>query len=326
METRLTKLLLESQSRNQVKLNGLNINSNQINNNSNANNNKLDTLSKLDRLLVNNNSNKPRLYPLPQMNFVDSKDTIRVNLPPRSPNAMTGSQFLEYTKSLPRNKREEAILKEVLSGNVPDFMREMQKISFTENINGRNVNVSMYVSRDYVSIGSNQDFVRIPVNPLTAQKIADRTGTYLPTKKIVDLIYKNSDYKYTPQPQQAGPQMMSNDYFKNHQAMIESQRIQKRIPLNSLVSGHKKDIVITNLLDSDPGKVAIYGWHQKNGKAIQPLSTIHENTYSDYSHGMRMVSPKINIDGQNYNIETILKDRELSKILSYEGVINKLRY
>lgn len=322
METRLSRLLFENQNINtqkklEVKLTGLNLD----------NDKKNYTLSKLDRLLINSsNFNKPRLYTLTQMNFVDNKDIIKINLPPRNPNAMTGSQFLEYTKSLPRDKREEAILKEVLSGNVPDFIREMKKINFAENINGKNVDVSMYVSKDYISIGSNEDFVRIPVNPLTAQKIADRTGTYLPTKKIVDLIYKNSDYKYTPQPQQASSKMMSNQYFKKHQEMIEEQRIQKRIPLNALVSGHKKDIVITNLLDTDPGKVAIYGWHQENGKPIQPLSTIHENTYSDYSHGMRIIASKITIDGKDYNIEDVLKNKDLSKILSYEGVINKTRY
>lgn len=320
METRLSRLLISNQKTNEVKLQALTTN----NNKTVVSNNRDTTLSRLDSLLVNNS--KPKLSPLTQMNFVDTGDNIKINLPPRNPNAMTGSKFMEYTNSLPRNKRETAILNEVLSGNVPDFMREMEKVNFTEKINGKNVNVSMYVSRDYVSIGSNEDFVRIPVNPLTAQKIADRTGTYLPTKKIVDLIYKNSDYKYTPQPQEAGPKMMSNSYFKKHQEMIESQRIKKGIPLDAVVSGHKKDIVITNLLSQNPGKVAIYGWHQNNGKAIQPLSTIHEDTYSDYSHGMRMVSPKVVIDGQNYNIETVLKDKNLSKVLSYEGIINKFRY
>jgi hypothetical protein len=80
------------------------------------------------------------------------------------------------------------------------------------------------------------------------------------------------------------------------------------------------------LLQQNPGKVAIYGWHKSDGRAIQPLSTIHENTYSDYSHGMRMVSPKVIINGQVYNIETVLKDKDLSQLLSYEGTINKLRY
>lgn len=53
---------------------------------------------------------------------------------------------------------------------------------------------------DYLAIGSNDDFVRIPMDPKTAQKIADQTGTSLPTTKMVDDIYKQADTRLTPQP------------------------------------------------------------------------------------------------------------------------------
>lgn len=244
-------------------------------------------------------------------------------IPPRNPNALTGSQFIEATKNLNRQDRENMTLKEVSQGNIPDSLRNLKQvnISITDS-NGNKHNAKISVIPDYIAIGSNDDYVRIPMNPITAQKIADKTGMILPTKKIVDEIYKSSDIKMSPQPLPAGPNMMSNEYYKKHNDMVQSQLTTKGDSNNKLISGHQKDVVITNRLDNKPKQVAIYGWHQNNGKPIQPLSTVHENTYADYSHGVRLVSSNIIVDGKQMNIKDVLKDPVLSKLLSDEGVIN----
>ena len=64
----------------------------------------------------------------------------------------------------------------------------------------------------------------------------------------------------------------------------------------------------------------------KNGKAIQPLSLVHGNYYSDYSHGIRLVSNTIEINGEAHPIEIVLKDPSLAKIISYEGPVRFTRY
>ncbi len=43
---------------------------------------------------------------------------------------------------------------------------------------------------DYLSIGSNDDWARIPLSPMAAQQIADSLNCFLPTRKMVDDIYK----------------------------------------------------------------------------------------------------------------------------------------
>lgn len=254
--------------------------------------------------------------------FNNSSSSEILNLPARKTNSISGSQFLKLTSQMNRFEREEAILNEVLSGNVPDFVRNMKTISFNySDKNGKNYNVKFNVLPDYLAIGSNNDFVRIPMSPITAQKIAYKTGTNLPTKKIVDIIYSKSE-KLTPEPMQAGSSMMSNQYYKEHNDKIEKQKQNKGFDLNTLISGHKKDIVISNRLDEKPNRVAIYGWHKNDGKAIQPLSIVHEDTYADYSHGARLISNKVNINGQEYKLKDVLKSPELSKIFSDEGIIN----
>ena len=61
------------------------------------------------------------------------------------------------------------------------------------------------------------------------------------------------------------------------------------------MGGTKKDIVISNkIIDpTRPGYVVIYGWHQLNGAAIQPLTNIHSGSYVDYSHGVRLMNAEL---------------------------------
>lgn len=159
------------------------------------------------------------------------------------------------------------------------------------------------------------------MNLHSAAAIANQFGFLLPTKKIVDAIFQASQFHFTPQPLPAGPRMTSTEYFRLHNQMIEEQFRARGISLGALVSGHKKDLVITNRLVARPGQLAIYGWHRGFGDPIQPLSTVHGAGYADYSHGIRLVSETVILDGKVRSVRDILRDPSLAKILSDEGVI-----
>ncbi len=58
---------------------------------------------------------------------------------------------------------------------------------------------------------------------------------------------------------------------------------------------------------------------------IQPLSTVHGACYADYSHGVRLVSENVLVDGGTRSIYDVLQDPVLSKVLSDEGPIRNLR-
>ena len=79
-----------------------------------------------------------------------------------------------------------------------------------------------------------------------------------------------------------------------------------------LVSGHKKDLVITNRLAARPGQLAIYGWHRALSDPIQSLSTVHGAGYADYSHGVRLVSQKAILDGNVRSVYDIQRDPVLA--------------
>jgi hypothetical protein len=247
------------------------------------------------------------------------------NMPQRSSEDFTGSQFVNYVSEMNPQQREQAIRDEILKGNFPEFLRKLVPVELRGELpHGQSVAVTIFVAPDYLAIGSDDDFLRIPMNLYSAVVIADHFGFILPTKKMVDAIYLQSRYHFVPQPLPAGPEMRSTAYYWIHNQMIEKQARALGVRLGELVSGDKKDVVITNLLSARAGRIAIYGWHKGPGEPIQPLSTVHGAHYADYSHGIRLVSKLALIDGRFRSIDEILQDTSISGVLSDEGPIRDM--
>lgn len=248
-----------------------------------------------------------------------------LTIPQKNSNAVTGSQFMQSNMHLGGEIREKNIVAELTLGNVPDFLRQLKPVTVTGSVG----KITFYVMSDYISIGSNEDYVRIPMSPLSAQKVADVFSCTLPTRKMVNEIWKNAQIKLPPLPW--GPpynaEMHSTDRYQKHNTKIQKQLVGKDYTL--LVAGHNKDVVITNrLAPNNPKKrVAIYGWFNSDGTVIQGLNpTSHEDTYADYSHGVRFISRTVTVNGVNKDIIDVFKDPVLSTLLSDEGVLNFVRY
>jgi len=250
-------------------------------------------------------------------------ETLTRYIPVRPSQALTGSQFAASISGMDRPQREQAIRDEILKGNVPGFLRKLVPVDLHwQAADGKILTATIFVTPDYLAIGSDQDFLRIPMNLYTAAFVAGQLGFVLPTKKMVDAIYSQSQFHFAPQPLAPGPQMTSTDYYCRHNRMIQEQARAARIPLGALVSGDKKDVVLTNRLASNPGRIAIYGWHRAEDSPIQPLSTVHGAGYADYSHGIRLVSRMVLVAGKLRPIYELLKDPVFSKIFSDEGPLH----
>jgi hypothetical protein len=245
-------------------------------------------------------------------------------IPSRSNGSKTGSEFMNYILNMTFAQREPLILAEFKKGNIPDFYRTFKEVQISY---GGHI-CKFRVMPDYLAIGSNEDFCRIPMGPKTAQEIADYYGCTMPTSKMVDTTWKTATVKLEPvthTPVGNANELVS--MFITHNNEIEQQRLASGKQLGELVGGIKKDVVITNKLASEPTKVAIYGWHHLDGTYWQPLTTVHINTYVDYSHGVRLVNNLAYLDGSPKNIQEILKDASLYKILSDEsGVMTQPYY
>jgi hypothetical protein len=244
-----------------------------------------------------------------------------LDLPARQPSAPKGTAFALSIAPLLLEEREEKILAEVKAGNVPAFLRKLVPVV----VSAGTFTATYFVAPDYLAIGSDDDFFLAPLTPLTAQAIADRLDCVLPTPKMVDDIYRIATVKLTPAPIPPSPAMITVAVFLRHNEIVRAARGEGK-PDGALVAGHKKDVVIANKLLATWGKVAIYGWHKPDGKPIQPLYTGHTATYADYSHGVRLVSRRMVVDGAAKTTDEVLADPKLAPLLSNEGVMLQTRY
>lgn len=246
--------------------------------------------------------------------------TLTHGIPSVSPRSLTGSQFAKYVAKMDPREREQAILREILAGNLPSFLRKLVPVHLSfQSAQGKTLTATIFAMPEYLAIGTDKDFLRIPMNLYTAAAVATRMGFILPTRKIVDAIYQQAAFHFAPEPMTAGPQMRSTQYYVTHNQKVEAQSRVLGVTQGALVSGDKKDVVVSNRLERNPGRIAIYGWHRLNGEAIQPLSTVHGACYADYSHGIRLVSETMLVDGQPRSVYDILQDPTLSQVLSDEG-------
>lgn len=246
----------------------------------------------------------------------------RMNIPSRKPTAETGSAYVKRIENLPLKEREEEICRAISSGNIPDFLRNTVTLNgvFADSA-GILHHITYEAMADYLSIGSDLDYCRIPMNPLTAQKLADQFGASLPTAKLSDHIYRQAEVKLAPF--YYAPSGNVNEQvtkFVEHNEQINKQFIEAGGKNGQLVAGIKKDVVLSSRMDAQPNKVVIYGWHKPNGKPIQPVYSGHVNWYVDYSHGIRFINNQVLVDGKPRLLSDLLKDPLLYRIFSDERI------
>ena len=253
----------------------------------------------------------------------------RMNLPGRKLTAETGSVFMKRIENLPLKEREVEIYRAISSGNIPDFIRSAVSVNgeFADSA-GILHPITYEAMADYLSIGSDLDYCRIPMNPLTAQKLADQFGASLPTAKLSDHIYRQAELKLAPF--YFAPSGNANEQvtkFVEHNAQINKQFIEAGGKNGQLVAGIKKDVVLSSRMDAQPNKVVIYGWHKPDGQPIQPVYSGHVNWYVDYSHGIRLINNQVLVDGKPRLLSDLLKDPLLYRIFSDERIpMNCTRY
>ncbi len=242
---------------------------------------------------------------------------------------MNGSEFIEYCRSHTGMARERAILEMVRDSHYPEpFRLGWVPIEVTQNGHS----IIFYTKVDYFGVGTTEDWLRVPMLPGTAQAIANYWSSYLPTKFMVDVIWKEAKVKGVVIPPKTFPSLHRS--IQTYQYIhLANEAYLDTIPSarGKLVAGHRKDIVLSNRLRkvNEYGQVlpirqmAIYGWHGRTGKPVQGLNAhSHSTNYVDYSHGVRFVASHAELDG----IPTTLPKVWSKGLLSDEGPLQITQY
>ncbi|MDR0661738.1 MAG: hypothetical protein LBG19_13340 [Prevotellaceae bacterium] len=234
-----------------------------------------------------------------------------------------GTVLAQYMSNLSAEEREAFVEECIASGSYPSFMDEFVRIDIqAKNEDGSIIKGYYFVAPDYLSIGTEDDFIRMPIQPTTAQRIADKKGCFLSTRKICNDIYNDAIIRLEPHP-------LTNDRdslrtFIEHNSIIEKQRK----GYLGLIAGHKKDVIVTHRLYEYPknGRVALYGWHKTDGTPIQPIYIGHVDWYVDYSHGIRLVKDTIYVEGRPMHYVDVMKHPVYSGLICDEDICDYYVY
>jgi len=247
----------------------------------------------------------------------------KIQTPPRS-SSVTGTDFYKTAFPFKWQQRDSFVVKEILEGNIPSFLKKFVQVhvEVRDSITGKTIKAIYYVAPDYLSVGTDKDWARINITPYAAQKIADSFQCFLPTRKMVDDIYKAAKLKLEPVPMYAFRDSTPTMY--HHHLIVEGQRKGRK----GLIAGIQKDVVISGKItrDAKPDRVAIYGWHKMDGTPIQPLYTGHIYWWVDYSQGIRLVYRKIRVEHKWMDYTDVLKDPVLRRLICDEEYCDFYKY
>ncbi|MEO0752917.1 MAG: hypothetical protein AAFY25_14075, partial [Pseudomonadota bacterium] len=176
-------------------------------------------------------------------------------MPRRRGGAAGASSVLASVQGVDGVKRDQTVVAELLKGNMPSFQRNLVPVTLRGTTSdGRQANITLCVTPDYIAVGSDRDFVRVPLGLSGASRVAKSFNMVLPTPRMVDAIYRQAQTRLSPSPMTPGPQMTSTAYFMRHNDTVESQRRSAGATHGTLISGHKKDVVLTTRLASNRGR------------------------------------------------------------------------
>jgi hypothetical protein len=238
---------------------------------------------------------------------------------------MKGSEFGQSILKVEGKLRESAVLQAFQGGSMPGWLlvQPWREVSVEADIKGVTRRLIYFVAPDYFSIGTDEDFLRVPARPDTYQTIASALHCILPSRRMVDAIWgtarvQGSSVPPSPLPPNKGADRKDSEPFLVINKIIDDQlRKLGKWPTNSLIAGDKKDVVVGP--DLDGTHVAIYGWHQANGKPIQGYPGPHIIDHVDYSHGLRLVSRAALLDAVPIDIASVFTDKDLHVLVSDQG-------
>lgn len=222
--------------------------------------------------------------------------------------------------------REDFIFNQVLLGNFEAMWSEISYVAAGKQ-------VKIFVMEDALIVGG----VRVNVSATLEQKIADLFDASLPTALVTDLMYAYSTRKANPSPR---PISSSVESMVAHSNAV-SKQICSGAGIAATVGKHW---ILDKKLELKARSACNYGWHftgvsfqgiagfpaasrfaGSNVKVIQPNATAHDASHSDYSQICQLVSQSCWINNCEYKFSNVLKDPNLSVLVSHTGVLKNDR-
>lgn len=247
---------------------------------------------------------------------------------------------LERDANVKQEELTRKIIAEIRKGNVPDMCRTMR----TTTLRGEDgTEISFATANDYLAVGTNNDYMTIPVSGYMARRLSDEFGWELPTSTMAIASENSATHKIVVGGEKDISEMAELKVCQRHNERIQSvkdsiyakyakkAKSMKIQPMTQSeyfrkysVSGGKK--VVFAGRDATPegkgnGGIGIVGLREAGGGFTQPPSYPHKSpllpgSHNDYSEAGLVVGKMVRTP------EGIMPLREALKIPQYARILN----
>ena len=233
-----------------------------------------------------------------------------------------GSSLMdEYARIDPNNEPalHRFVLEQVARGNLPSTWNHW----VTVTVHGRRGTVVEFdVSPHGLRLGTDADWVEVPLDGPHFAAAAELLGCRLATAWMVEQIYRQARrtggaVHYFSASEIAaslgwhdwdnnapdGAKMKSATFFRQRTLLLRRWLDEHDIPDDALVAGYFKTVVTPIDGLTRRRGLEIVGGHDERGRQVQPLSGgLHGQRFFDYSHNVRFVRDEIRVNGQSLTL------------------------
>jgi hypothetical protein len=246
---------------------------------------------------------------------------------------LTGSDFVKTIEGKRGSERAELVYKALAAGNVPLSMvrASWPPITIKREINNVEHSLTVFVTPRPLEVGTDDDPYSAPLPEDYAQKAADLFGAIIPSRLIIDDIWRAAGIRLPIDPPPGfkipGDDMRDTLVFKAHSDIIKKGIGNKR---SVIMMGGKKVVTIGPNLDGT--KLAIYSTPfsgtgalrpapAKDGRMLyQPYPGPHSVEWDDYAQGVWLVARYAILDGKPVDLISLFANPKLYVLVSdYQG-------
>lgn len=225
----------------------------------------------------------------------------------------SGSTPTSFIEGLDAATYGDAVMRAFVGGDAPESFGQYVPVE----VRSRGMVGVFWAAPWHLAVGTDSSSFHAPLSASDAQRLCDRLGQSLPTRRMVDAIRSAAGAMRLPFRAFAEARSSLATYLASSEA-IERDRAGRV----GLLYGYAKDYVVTNHLRGYRGNIAIYGGVDGTGNVIQGLNfQSHNLGYVDYSQKPRLIGSIVTVDGSEVALSEALTRPETAHLFSDEGVI-----
>ncbi len=264
---------------------------------------------------------------------------------------ITGTEYMEQCKEQNTRHCDDIVLDAVSKYNMTSSWNKWKEVSMKSK--DKKHEAKFYVMPHAVRVGTDENYVELPVDGPHATAIAKITNLYLMRPSVITALHKQAKAKdhhakffhvseayelmrkkYPEKYKEQHPSdlylsniMVKPDCYEAVDTLRHEWLTEHHVENDELISGYFKNVTrakTTHLnywgaYEDHP--VTVNGEFRKNGLLHKGMDTIHPQDHIDYSQNIRLMIKYALVDKEKMNVDDFLRSKAYSKMFGFtEGL------